>query len=192
MRKTLFRQLLFYMMIFIILFTVISYIVIDLYFNDYYYKRQEKVLIKQTKELIETYNLNDISALQDKMNVYADEYGINIQLFGSSNTVIYDTSTKGMSKQTLRSALLDENIDKVFITYSGGGQGTARKSSWLSYLARTEDGSWLLARMSYESIFISRLCKRIFLDLWNDCCLCIYRLCIFLFAKHVNTPKKVK
>ena len=190
MRKTLFRQLLFYMMIFIILFTVISYIVIDLYFNDYYYKRQEKVLIKHTKELIETYNSNDINVLQDKMNVYADEYGINIQLFGSSNTVIYDTSTKGMSKQTLKSALLDENIDKVFITYSGGGQGIARKSSWLSYLAKTEDGSWLLARMSYESMDESIDMAKGFFLIFGVIVVFAFVVFAFFFSRSMSTPLK--
>ena len=190
MRKTLFRQLLFYMMIFIILFTVISYIVIDLYFNDYYYKRQEKVLIKHTEELLETYNLNDISALQDKMNVYADEYGINIQLFDSSNTVIYDTSTKGMSKQTLRSALLDENIDKVFITYSGGGQGTGRRSSWLSYMAKTEDGSWLLARMSYESMDKSIDMAKGFFLIFGMIVVFAFIVFAFFFSRSMSTPLK--
>jgi two-component system, OmpR family, sensor histidine kinase VanS len=188
MRKTLFRQLLFYMMLFIIILTVISYVVIDLYFNDYYYRRQEKVLIQHTKELVEAYNINNFEALKEKMNVYADEYGIKIQLFGSDYKVMYDTSSQGMSKRVLSSILLSENIDKIFVTYTGGGQGTARKSSWLSYLMKTDDGKLLLARMSYESMDESIVMAKGFFLIFGIIIIFAFIIFAFFFSRSMSTP----
>lgn len=154
MRKTLFRQLIIYMMLFFIVLCAACYVAVEFYFDDYYYAKQKEVLRSRINELAAQYNENGIETLETQIDYYYSEYGVSLHFYDNQTNQLYSASYQGMGKQSIYSAMINENVDKFFISTSemGHGAGRADNTSWLSYLTATQDGNLLLGRISYESM----------------------------------------
>ncbi len=189
MRKTLFRQLLLYIIIFGIIIAVSAFIVIEYYFNEYYYDKQEDILIKYSDELLNVYNNEGIDAFIDIMDIYAIKYNMTIQLSGENNKIIYGTHIQGqgmgMGRGGRAGDYTDDIIGRVYISQSSG-----QKSSFtaLTYLLKADDNSMLLTKISFESMDAAvSLVKRFFLILAVIISF-LFLLFAFIFSRYMSKP----
>ncbi len=189
MKKTLFRQLVFYMLLFLLLLSLSAFAVIHFLFDDYYYSAQTKLLIAAADQLTATYEARGIEAFIQESEDLSAQNGIQVQLFSSNAKVICGSNTSG-TMQGMHGWLKDDNIGKAFVTMTGTSKSSMGQTTWLSYLDKTGDGHYLLAKISYNNMdSIIRLVETFFLY-FGLCLVLIFFLFSFFFAKGMTSPLK--
>ena len=185
MRKTLFRQLIIYMLIFGILLSAASYLVIEFFFDDYYYSEQGKSLANNTKLLTDEYNQSGLQGFQTFVSEHTEEYGISAYLMITESGTLYGTSTQGAGRQSIGNVFPTGSTDEVFISSSGGQSGA---NQWLSYLTETDDGNFILGRISYTGMdSVVGMVQQFFL-FFGIALAVIFIIFAYIFSKSMSRP----
>ena len=188
MRKTLFRQLISHMLFFCIIAYGIGYAVIEFVFDDYYYTLQESILSERIDELAEQYIQNDLEDMDTVIEYYYSEYGISVHFFDAENNQIYGMSSHGMGRQGLKDAIQQENVGKIFVSTSSCAMGNGQGTRWLSYLAETQDGNYLLGRISYASMdAVVKLVQRFWIYFGTFIAV-LFLIFAFIFSRSMSKP----
>ena len=186
MRKSIFRQLLFYTLIFGAVAAALSYIAIGGYFDDYYYREQEKMLMDTTRKLVEAYD-HDQDNIQSLLSTYASDYGITVQLFNCNNKYICGSSFQGGMHEVLD----DSNVGKIFMIQGGGGGGQRSgngNATFLAYMLKTDDGSYMLSRISYANMNAIILVVKQFFLIFGIVIAIAFIIFAFIFSRSMSRP----
>lgn len=180
MKKTLFRQLLLYIMIFGLIIGVSTYIVIEHYFNEYYYDRQQEILTSRSNELLHVYNKDGLEKFLENIETYTVRYNMSVQLFSEDYNILCGPR-QGMGRGMISRDLATENINKVFISQSNNFTS-------LSYLLKTQDESFLLTKISFESMDAAvSLVKNFFMMLAIIIGI-LFIIFAFIFSRQMSRP----
>ena len=187
MKKTIFRQFLLYMILFAVILSATSWLVIEFFFDNYYYLQQEKLLATHIEELADEYRETGIQGIQSLIDEYYLDHGMSVHYLDVASNVIYGTESQGSGKQGLQATIVKSTIGKVFISNTGAANNP---KEWLTYVVNTDDGNFVMGRISYTSMdSVVGLVQQFFLY-FGLALFVIFLVFAYVFSKSMSKPLK--
>lgn len=185
MRKTLFRQLLLYLLIFGIALSLVSYLVIEFFFDDYYFQRQSVILRDSALDLEETLETSGINSFLTMAEDLKSERGLSIHLYDSDTNTLYGSDTQGSGRQSIIDIFRSNQSDTTFISTTGGQNS---RLNWLTYILGTDDGYYIMIRISYTNMeSVVGLVQQFFLFFGISLAV-IFAVFAFFFSRSMSRP----